>query len=122
MPWWGCGRQTPATSLNVEGCIRHAHACIKRECNCIKLKAQLFPANCFVTPTTGLVAHACSAKSSVAAAAACALNPALNVRALQNRVSPDTETVFDDAFWVRPPTPGRGSQVCDAYLPSTLEQ
>lgn len=43
----------------------------------------------------------CSAKSSVAAAAACALNPAIVMRALQNRVSPDTETVFDDAFWVR---------------------
>ncbi|KAK9827310.1 hypothetical protein WJX81_003279 [Elliptochloris bilobata] len=40
-----------------------------------------------------------SAKSSVAAAAACALNPAMVVRALQNRVSPDTEAVFDDAFW-----------------------
>ena len=69
-------------------------------------------------PSIGLVADACSAKSSVAAAAACALNPALNVRALQNRVSPDTETVFDDAFWVRLPPP----EVCDACLPSTLEQ
>ena len=41
----------------------------------------------------------CSAKSTVAAAAAQAINPALRVRALQNRVSPDTEDVFDDAFW-----------------------
>ncbi len=41
----------------------------------------------------------CSAKSTVAAEAAQALNPALRVRALQNRVSPDTEDVFDDAFW-----------------------
>lgn len=40
-----------------------------------------------------------SAKSSVAAEAALAINPALRVRALQNRVSPDTEDVFDDAFW-----------------------
>ena len=40
-----------------------------------------------------------SAKSTVAAAAAQAINPALQVRALQNRVSPDTEDVFDDAFW-----------------------
>ena len=35
----------------------------------------------------------------MAAAAAQAINPALQVRALQNRVSPDTEDVFDDAFW-----------------------
>ncbi|CAL5220461.1 g2482 [Coccomyxa viridis] len=40
-----------------------------------------------------------SAKSTVAAAAAQAINPALQVRALQNRVSPDTEEVFDDSFW-----------------------
>ena len=40
-----------------------------------------------------------SAKSTVAAEAAQAINPALRVRALQNRVSPDTEDVFDDAFW-----------------------
>lgn len=41
----------------------------------------------------------CSAKSTVAAAAAQDINPALKVRALQNRVSPDTEDVFDDTFW-----------------------
>jgi ubiquitin-activating enzyme E1 len=41
----------------------------------------------------------CSAKSTVAAAAAQAINPALHVLALQNRVSPDTEDVFDDTFW-----------------------
>ena len=35
----------------------------------------------------------------MAAAAAQAINPALQVRALQNRVSPDTEEVFDDSFW-----------------------
>ncbi|KAG2486273.1 hypothetical protein HYH03_015097 [Edaphochlamys debaryana] len=40
-----------------------------------------------------------SSKSSVAAAAALRLNPGLAVTALQNRVSPETETVFDDAFW-----------------------
>jgi ubiquitin-activating enzyme E1 len=39
------------------------------------------------------------AKSSVAAAAAIAINPEFKVKALQNRVSPDTEDVFDDAFW-----------------------
>eukprot|EP00250_Pteridium_aquilinum_P024603 c29318_g1_i1 orf=171-3329(+) len=39
------------------------------------------------------------AKSAVAASAASAINPSLNVQALQNRVSPETETVFDDAFW-----------------------
>lgn len=38
-------------------------------------------------------------KSSCASAAAQRINPALNVRALQNRVSPETEGVFDDAFW-----------------------
>ena len=32
-------------------------------------------------------------------AAATALNPAFKPRALQNRVSPNTEDVFDDAFW-----------------------
>lgn len=40
-----------------------------------------------------------SAKSECAARAAKAINPALSVRPLQNRVSPDTEDVFDDAFW-----------------------
>lgn len=39
------------------------------------------------------------AKSTVAAAAASAINPDLKVEALQNRVSPETENVFDDAFW-----------------------
>ncbi|KAI5082021.1 hypothetical protein GOP47_0001764 [Adiantum capillus-veneris] len=39
------------------------------------------------------------AKSTVAASAASAINPTLNVQALQNRVSPETELVFDDAFW-----------------------
>lgn len=40
------------------------------------------------------------AKSTAAARAALAINPSLRVRALQNRVSPDTEKdVFDDAFW-----------------------
>lgn len=38
-------------------------------------------------------------KSSCAAAAAAAINPSLRLVALQNRVSPDTEGVFDDAFW-----------------------
>ncbi|KAH7447696.1 hypothetical protein KP509_01G117400 [Ceratopteris richardii] len=39
------------------------------------------------------------AKSTVAAAAATAINPNFNVHALQNRVSPETEMVFDDEFW-----------------------
>ncbi|CAI5479155.1 unnamed protein product, partial [Closterium sp. Yama58-4] len=39
------------------------------------------------------------AKSSVAAVAARVINPALRVNALQNRVGPQTEDVFDDAFW-----------------------
>lgn len=39
------------------------------------------------------------AKSTVAASAASAINPSLKIQALQNRVSPETETVFDDAFW-----------------------
>eukprot|EP00270_Netrium_digitus_P011470 TRINITY_DN3658_c0_g2_i1.p1 TRINITY_DN3658_c0_g2~~TRINITY_DN3658_c0_g2_i1.p1 ORF type:complete len:761 (-),score=244.34 TRINITY_DN3658_c0_g2_i1:199-2184(-) len=38
-------------------------------------------------------------KSSVAAAAAKVINPKFNVQALQNRVSPNTEDVFDDDFW-----------------------
>ena len=41
----------------------------------------------------------CSYKSEVAAKAAQAINPALNVRALQSRVSPDSEDLFDDDFW-----------------------
>ncbi|KAK9812201.1 hypothetical protein WJX73_003893 [Symbiochloris irregularis] len=40
-----------------------------------------------------------SAKSSVAARAATVINPAFNVHPLQNRVSPETEEVFDDSFW-----------------------
>ena len=39
------------------------------------------------------------AKSTAAAREALKINPALRVRALQNRVSPDTEAVFDDDFW-----------------------
>ncbi|RRT66684.1 hypothetical protein B296_00035547 [Ensete ventricosum] len=39
------------------------------------------------------------AKSTVAAAAATAINPSLHIEALQNRASPETEDVFDDAFW-----------------------
>lgn len=39
------------------------------------------------------------AKSTVAAAAAVAINRHLNIEALQNRVSPETENVFDDSFW-----------------------
>ncbi|KAJ4821709.1 ubiquitin-activating enzyme 1 [Rhynchospora pubera] len=39
------------------------------------------------------------AKSTVAAAAASAINPDFHVEALQNRASPETENVFDDAFW-----------------------
>lgn len=41
----------------------------------------------------------CSYKSTVAATAANAINPAMNIRALQNRVSPETEDVFNDSFW-----------------------
>lgn len=40
-----------------------------------------------------------NSKSSVAAAAAKRINPGLNVIALQNRVSPETEEVFNDNFW-----------------------
>lgn len=39
------------------------------------------------------------AKSTCATNAAKAINGALNVDPLQNRVSPDTEDVFDDEFW-----------------------
>lgn len=39
------------------------------------------------------------AKSTVAASAAVAINQHLNIEALQNRVSPETENVFDDSFW-----------------------
>ena len=41
----------------------------------------------------------CRPKSSTAAKAAKAINSAFSPVALQNRVSPETEEVFDDAFW-----------------------
>ncbi len=50
-----------------------------------------------------------SSKSTVAGKAAHKINPGFHVRPLQNRVSPETETVFDDKFWqvrqqgIRPP-------------------
>jgi hypothetical protein len=40
-----------------------------------------------------------SSKSTVAAEAAVALNPRFAIRTLQNRVSPETEGVFNDGFW-----------------------
>lgn len=43
--------------------------------------------------------RSCSSKSTVAAAAAQRLNPAFKVTPLQNRVSPETENVFNDKFW-----------------------
>jgi molybdopterin/thiamine biosynthesis adenylyltransferase len=43
--------------------------------------------------------HIGHAKSTCASGAAKAINGALNVVPLQNRVSPDTEDVFDDSFW-----------------------
>ncbi|CAN0902154.1 Ubiquitin-activating enzyme E1 2 [Linum grandiflorum] len=39
------------------------------------------------------------AKSKVAASAAASINPHLKVEALQNRVGPETENVFDGTFW-----------------------
>ncbi|XP_038707355.1 ubiquitin-activating enzyme E1 1-like isoform X1 [Tripterygium wilfordii] len=39
------------------------------------------------------------AKSTVAASAAASINPCLYIEALQNRVGPETENVFDDTFW-----------------------
>ncbi|KAL8140737.1 hypothetical protein V2J09_006758, partial [Rumex salicifolius] len=39
------------------------------------------------------------AKSTVAAAAATAINSRFRIEALQNRASPETENVFDDSFW-----------------------
>lgn len=39
------------------------------------------------------------AKSTVAATAATLINPNFHIEALQNRASPDTESVFDDTFW-----------------------
>ena len=39
-------------------------------------------------------------KSGAAASAARAMNPDMNVCALQSRVSDKTENVFDAAFWV----------------------
>mmetsp|Transcript_6335 Transcript_6335/g.17708 ORF Transcript_6335/g.17708 Transcript_6335/m.17708 type:complete len:697 (+) Transcript_6335:1459-3549(+) len=42
-----------------------------------------------------------SAKSTCASAAAQAIHPGIRIEALQNRVSPETENVFDDSFWQR---------------------
>ncbi|KAL7095252.1 hypothetical protein ACP275_10G012300 [Erythranthe tilingii] len=39
------------------------------------------------------------AKSTVAATAASFINRRLNIEALQNRASPESESVFDDTFW-----------------------
>ncbi|XP_071737960.1 ubiquitin-activating enzyme E1 1-like isoform X2 [Rutidosis leptorrhynchoides] len=39
------------------------------------------------------------AKSTVAATAAKLINPHFQIEALQNRVGPETESVFDDTFW-----------------------
>ncbi|KAL2508092.1 Ubiquitin-activating enzyme E1 1 [Forsythia ovata] len=39
------------------------------------------------------------AKSTVASSAASSINPHLHIEALQNRVGPETENVFDDTFW-----------------------
>ncbi|VVB13450.1 unnamed protein product [Arabis nemorensis] len=39
------------------------------------------------------------AKSTVAATAAAGINSRFNIDALQNRVGPETENVFDDSFW-----------------------
>ncbi|KAF7815802.1 ubiquitin-activating enzyme E1 1-like [Senna tora] len=39
------------------------------------------------------------AKSTVAASAALSINSSLNIEALQNRVNPETENVFNDTFW-----------------------
>ncbi|KAK8697978.1 hypothetical protein V6N13_114110 [Hibiscus sabdariffa] len=39
------------------------------------------------------------AKSTVAASAAASINPQLKIKALQNRVGPETESVFNDDFW-----------------------
>jgi ubiquitin-activating enzyme E1 len=43
--------------------------------------------------------HIGQAKSKIASDAATRINPAFKLNALQNRVSPDTEGVFNDAFW-----------------------
>eukprot|EP00775_Hariotina_reticulata_P006408 gene6408-6639_t len=43
--------------------------------------------------------HIGSSKSTVASEAAQKLNPRLHINPLQNRVSPETENVFNDTFW-----------------------
>jgi len=47
-----------------------------------------------------LICFVTSAKSTCAMKAAKAINPSLKVEALQNRVSPETEDVFNDSFWM----------------------
>jgi|Transcript_30594 ubiquitin-activating enzyme E1 len=43
--------------------------------------------------------HIKSSKSTIAAQQAKGMNPALNVRAMEDKVAPETEGTFDDAFW-----------------------
>eukprot|EP01025_Chloroclados_australasicus_P042611 TRINITY_DN4529_c0_g2_i1.p1 TRINITY_DN4529_c0_g2~~TRINITY_DN4529_c0_g2_i1.p1 ORF type:complete len:1048 (-),score=190.46 TRINITY_DN4529_c0_g2_i1:257-3400(-) len=43
--------------------------------------------------------HISHSKATVAAQAAKEINPQVNIKALQNRVSPETEDVFNDEFW-----------------------
>lgn len=81
-------RPSPPWYLRVHRCARRSRNCCRylSQCDsCLSCKSPHF--------------LPCSAKSTVASAAAQDINPALKVRALQNRVSPDTEDVFDDTFW-----------------------
>eukprot|EP01023_Acetabularia_acetabulum_P053882 TRINITY_DN6048_c0_g2_i4.p1 TRINITY_DN6048_c0_g2~~TRINITY_DN6048_c0_g2_i4.p1 ORF type:complete len:421 (-),score=76.88 TRINITY_DN6048_c0_g2_i4:81-1199(-) len=43
--------------------------------------------------------HIQHSKATVAAEAARAINPQVNIKALQNRVAPETEDIFNDEFW-----------------------
>eukprot|EP00668_Euglena_longa_P015862 GGOE01020036.1.p1 GENE.GGOE01020036.1~~GGOE01020036.1.p1 ORF type:complete len:1011 (-),score=303.01 GGOE01020036.1:145-3156(-) len=45
--------------------------------------------------------HIKCSKSTVAASQAKLMNPALNVRALEDKVAPETEGTFDDVFWAK---------------------
>jgi ubiquitin-activating enzyme E1 len=53
----------------------------------------------FVIVRWWFCAALCSAKSTIASEAAQRLNPRLHINPLQNRVSPETENVFNDAYW-----------------------
>lgn len=95
---WGCALGVPACDL----------CCSCSDCD-VQLRCQVSldgAIDCRCNYTSGQppmrvlsLLPPCSSKSTIASEAACKLNPALRINPLQNRVSPETENVFNDTFW-----------------------